>query len=470
MISNGLIHQEIKSTTQNGVTDARILPFLVSVDQILSQLASQDTISLSLTSPDWKHHIKNDTLATLEAEWPVATRSRRILSELASAFGGAIIGPAYSWKHVLRYLESIKSEVDVSIAVHEQLMGLTALAHFILITDDMDASYHEFLRQATEWTSVSASLLSNAAEGLISGEKSVKLLELMATLMSLYHRLTNEWITTFVSDLYRTHVLPPFEAYAASKSPEDALETLILLAESFSKARHFAAALQTAITPLNALTTLAPLKHISCLNLKPALTEALKALPENLKVALFELTFACDSLRADHAHLLYPLYDYFNVVEEPALASFMPKEEGRSFKIPRQACVRLGDDSRLFLPLKTLERFDAMALDLEHATRMGSRLNLDDSLDVELSLPKLIFRSDLDLLLDFVEIIEDSESLEEEVRMETMLKFVQPFLQNPRSLAVLLLSAREIGLKPLQSILESVIEQLQPQPEPGNEE
>lgn len=393
----------------------------------------------------------------MEAEWPVATRSRRILSELASAFGGAIISPVYDWKQLYRYLESIKSEVDVSIALHEQLLSLTALAHFILITDDMGDSYHSYLRQTTEWISVSASLLSKSVKSLIGGEKNVKVLELIALFFSLSKRLVEEWATVFVQDVYRTHVTPIFSDYLGTKSAEDALETLILLAESFTKVRHFTSVLLAAIAPLNDLLSLESLKHLSCINIKPALTEALKALPVDFKTALFELTFACDALRSDHAQHLYPLEDYFQLIEEPALATFMPKEEGRTFKVLRQACVRLCDESRVFLRINHLERFESLSLDLEHAMRIGSRLHLDDTLDLELTLPKLIFRSDLDRLLEFSEILDETTTFDAENQQEARLAFVRKFLENPRDLAVLLLSAREVGLKPLQEALETTI-------------
>lgn len=397
----------------------------------------------------------------------MATRSRRILSELASAFGGAIISPVYDWKQLFRYLESIKSEVDISIALHEQLLSLTALAHFILITDDMDESYNAYLHQTTEWVAVSASLLSNAVKSLIGGEKKPKVFELIATFFSLFNRLVEEWITVFVKDVYRTHVMPIYLDYSASKSAEDALETLILLAESFSKARHFTSVLMASIAPLNDLLSLEYLKHLSCINIKPALIDALKSLPSEIKMALFELTFACESTRSDHAQLLYPLEDFFQVIEEPALASFMPKEEGRTFKVPRQACVRLCDESKVFLRIKHLERFETMSLDLEHAMRIGTRLHLDDSLDVELTLPKLIFRSDLEKLVEFSEITDETETFDAEIQREAHLGFVRKFIESPRDLAVLLLAAREVGLKPLEEALTTTISLLNTPTEPS---
>lgn len=443
--------------------------FRPSVDLVLADLDSKDVASMSMTSPEWNHYVKKDFFDTVEREWPVATRSRRILSELASAFGGAIIRPAYDWKQVFRYLESIKSDVDASIAIHEQLLSLTALAHFLLITDDMDDHYKLYLTQTVEWISLSAKILVNTIESLVDRENRQKTLELVASLFGLYSRLVDEWVATFVSDLYKTHVIPIFDTYNESNSAEEALETLILIAESFLKARDFSSALWAAIAPLNALTTTEPLQHLPAFNLKPGLIQALKNLPENVKSSLFKITFACDGLRADHVKYLYPLEDYFSIIDEPALAAFMPRDESRSFKVPRYASVLFSDESRLYLPIKHLERFETISLDLEHALRVGNRLHLDESLDSELRLPNLILRSDLATIEEFSALLDDIEALDDENREDAMINWTQKFLENPRDLAVLLLASREIGLVPLQNTIEKVMKRLIPLQDPTSE-
>lgn len=401
--------------------------------------------------------MKNDFLEVSKREWPVATRSRQILSELASAFGGAVIRPVYDWKQVYRYLENIKEEVDTSIAIHEQLMSITAFAHFSLITDYMDEDYNSFLSKTIDWISMSASIATRAVENLISGPRIAKTEKLVAILFSSYHRLVDEWIDSFIADLYSTHIVPIFREYSASKAPEDALETLISLNELFSKCRDFGAVLNAIIRPLNSLVMHYPLLHsLSCYNVKRSLSTALKhKLPEMFAPSLFEVVFACEALREENARHLSLLSEYFHIIEEPALATFVPVEEKRIFRVLKQVFVQTCDGARLLLFIRDVEQFQKLHLDLERAVRIGTKFFIDDTLDEEIEMPSLVMRSDLTHLIAFTELLAQGASLDADMQRIGHFSFLRPFLHEPRVLAALIISAREVGLEPLIEALNT---------------
>lgn len=406
----------------------------------------------------------------LDTHWPVPTRSRQILSELATAFGGAVISPVYQWKQVYRYLEGIKEEVDLPIAFHEQILAITAFAHFSLISDGFDANFEAYHSQTLSWIDISStSIVGTLLKGF--GDRSHEVS--VRRLLEAHSALLSDFLETFVGDIARTHVSPAFESYLESESSEDALELLILLSEAWVKTKRFVRVLVASCTPMDPLLALyPPLMGLNLFNLKETVQHAVKQhMWDALKSRAFDVVLKCDPQLSTHYELLQPLRSFFEMLKEPALAQFMPAPTERSVKQPRFVILRTADGFRFKVPIKHVLRFDSCTLDLERAERVGTSLDVDDTLDEELEMPQLLVSSDWIPLRDFSEVLDEIDLLEVEERENERIRFVTEKLlrhREPREIAGVILGARELGFQTLTHAIYAALEASKGQRNPSS--
>ena len=359
----------------------------------------------------------------------------------------------------------MKDEVDPPIAFHEQILAITAFAHFSTVSDGICADFERYHDETVSWINVASCAIVKSLVS-VGGGRSREIL--VSKLLQAHSTLLNDFLATFVRDMARTHVLPVLESYLVSESSEDALELLLLLSEGWSKTRRFVRLLFASSSPMDTLLSLHPsLRGLNLYHLKETLQQSLRQhVWEPLKSLTFDVVLRCDSQLSVNANLLHPLYSFFSLLKEPALAQFMPLATERSLRRPKSAILKTVDGFRFTVPLKHILRFDACTLDLERAERIGTYVDADDVLDEELELSDLVFSSDWMLLQEYSEFLDEIEAMEPQEQEEAKRSFTSKMLREkaPREIAAVILGARELGFRSLQESIVNAMGHATPTP------
>jgi hypothetical protein len=438
---------------------------------ICAYLELHDILQLSSTSKAWYYSLSEAFLAVLTSQWLVPLKTRQILSDLVGAFAGAHQRPIYNWKQLHRYLEGISQEVDPSTALHEQLLTISAVAHFLMTEDPAEEAYRSFLAESIKWISQASKSIADRWTFGPTGDGKGVIFDIrdapnVAIILDRIGALAKSHLESFVRDLAKTHLQPVLRDYADAKESEDeALEVLLCVAEIWRKLRDLASVLASWLEPFERFlvlneSTSKPIMR-SCIDIKSTLLDAMETELLVEKSTVLTCAFKIpDSVLRSHSSLLHHLAPFFSVIKEPAAATFFPRPShlmAETRKKPKNALVKTVDGFRIKTPIKHIERWSKLQMDLEKALKAGSHWNIDDTLDEAIDFPELLLIEDYHRLRSFSEILDESEGVDDDSRREACKSFARSKLVDPRTFAAFLLSGREVGLELLVTALQDTL-------------